>query len=147
MELLRTNGVEVLVDTAVVSVLGKRVPHFDRESAERMAVAEAGIRYLYLGDVVGGKAEGAGVSTTRTERRAVCAKVAESAEFLEWDREIGARGADQFRVAMMCSEENPAHCHRRLLIGRVLMARGAKLVHVRGTGEVQDDADGGRGGG
>ena len=50
------------------------------------------------------------------------------------------RGADGFRVALMCSEEDPAHCHRRLLIGRVLTERSAQIQHIRGNGELQPEA-------
>jgi uncharacterized protein (DUF488 family) len=46
-------------------------------------------------------------------------------------------GAAEFRVALMCSEEDPAHCHRRLLVGRVLAERGSELLHIRGAGDVQ----------
>ncbi len=71
--------------------------------------------------------------------RARYAKVAESVEFLSGIERL-ERGADGFRVAIMCSEEDPAHCHRRLLIGRVLIERGAELLHIRGDGELQTEA-------
>ena len=30
------------------------------------------------------------------------------------------KGVGLYRTALMCSEENPTNCHRRLLIGKVL---------------------------
>ena len=39
-----------------------------------------------------------------------------------------ARG---IRVAILCAEADPAHCHRRL-IADVLAARGATVLHIRG---------------
>jgi uncharacterized protein (DUF488 family) len=48
-------------------------------------------------------------------------------------------------VALLCSEENPARCHRRLLVGRALEERGITLRHIRGDGsvETEDDMNGG----
>jgi len=60
-------------------------------------------------------------------------------EFLETIARM-ERGAAEFRVAILCSEEDPAHCHRRLLVGRVLMERGTELLHIRGDGQLQEDA-------
>ncbi len=42
-------------------------------------------------------------------------------------------------MALLCSEEDPAHCHRRLLISRVLVQRGAEILHVRGDGALDTD--------
>ena len=41
----------------------------------------------------------------------------------------------------MCSEENPAQCHRRLLVGRVLSEKGVEIKHIRGDGRVQHEGD------
>ena len=41
----------------------------------------------------------------------------------------------------MCSEEDPAVCHRHLLVGRVLAGEGLTLRHIRGDGRLQTDAD------
>jgi uncharacterized protein (DUF488 family) len=40
-------------------------------------------------------------------------------------------------VAVMCSEEDPTHCHRRLLIAEVLMQDGVAVRHVRGDGVIE----------
>lgn len=135
MGLLRANEIEVLVDTRSYPY-SKWVPHFRRESLNE-AVEAAGIRYLYMGDVVGGRPKQK--EFYDESGRLVYARVAASAEFLDGIARL-ERGADKFRVAIMCAEENPNRCHRRLLIGRVLMAREAELRHIRGTGEVQDEA-------
>ena len=53
-------------------------------------------------------------------------------------------GAATYRVAILCSEENPENCHRRLLIGRVLADRGITVLHIRGDGSVVSEEDLGR---
>jgi uncharacterized protein (DUF488 family) len=42
---------------------------------------------------------------------------------------------------MLCAEENPAACHRRLLIGRVLLNHGIQVDHIRGDGRIQTEAE------
>ena len=71
--------------------------------------------------------------------RARYGKMGKNEEFLAGIERL-ERGADEFRIALMCSEEDPAHCHRRLLIGRVLIERGAKIIHIRGNGELQAES-------
>jgi uncharacterized protein (DUF488 family) len=41
----------------------------------------------------------------------------------------------------MCAEEDPSHCHRRLLITRTLVGRGVAVLHIRGSGAVQPEAE------
>jgi uncharacterized protein (DUF488 family) len=45
-------------------------------------------------------------------------------------------GADRRRVAILCSEEDPDRCHRRLLVGRALARRAVSVVHIRGDGRL-----------
>lgn len=44
---------------------------------------------------------------------------------------------DAHTVAVMCSEEDPTHCHRRLLVAEVLMQDGVVVRHVRGDGRIE----------
>jgi uncharacterized protein (DUF488 family) len=41
----------------------------------------------------------------------------------------------------MCSEEDPARCHRRLLVTRALTGRGVEVRHIRGNGSVVTEAE------
>src|SRR6185369_13748472 len=50
-------------------------------------------------------------------------------------------GMDSYTIALMCGEEDPTHCHRRLLIGRVLQERNIEVAHIRGDGSLQTDSD------
>ena len=44
-------------------------------------------------------------------------------------------------VALMCAEEDPSRCHRRLLIGPALEELGVRLLHIRADGMVQAAAE------
>lgn len=135
LDLLARHEIAVLVDTRSYPY-SKRVPHFDRELL-RDAVGARAVRYLYLGDVLGGRPQNE--TFYDPSGRALYSKVAESAEFLGGIDRL-ERGAAQFRIALLCSEEDPAHCHRRLLIGRVLMERGSTVQHIRADGRLEEDA-------
>ena len=132
--LLQQHEIQVLVDTRS-SPYSRYSPQFDREALRELA-ATAGAKYLYLGDVVGGRPRDEGCYDA--EGRVLYGRVATQPEFVEAIERL-ERGADEFRVALLCSEEDPAHCHRRLLISRVLMARGAEVQHIRGDGSLETD--------
>jgi uncharacterized protein (DUF488 family) len=132
VELLQQHRIEVLVDTRSAPY-SRYSPQFDREALRELVTA-AGIKYLYLGDVIGGRPRDENHLDERG--RARYAKMGKDEEFLQAIARL-ENGAAEFRVALMCSEEDPAHCHRRLLVGRVLAERGSELLHIRGAGEVQ----------
>jgi len=135
IKLLQQHRIEVLVDTRSAPY-SRYSPHFDRE-ALRDAVTAAGMKYLYLGDVVGGRPKDE--AHYDEHGRARYAAMGRDEEFLGGIERL-ERGADEFRLALMCSEEDPTHCHRRLLIGRVLIERGAEVIHIRGNGETQAES-------
>ena len=67
-------------------------------------------------------------------------RVAESPLFLAGITRVES-GIARYRVALLCSEEDPSGCHRRLLVGRVLAGRGTAVWHIRGDGRLQPEGD------
>ncbi len=63
-------------------------------------------------------------------------KLADSASFKTGIARL-LKGIDSYRVGIVCSEEDPQFCHRRLLVGRVLVSMGISLCHIRGNGQVE----------
>ena len=51
------------------------------------------------------------------------------------------RGLQKYRTALLCSEENPSICHRRLLVSRVLFEQGVAVYHIRGNGSVESEEE------
>ena len=47
-------------------------------------------------------------------------------------------GAKKYRVALMCSEQNPLDCHRCLLVSRILAERGVSVGHILADGTLLD---------
>jgi uncharacterized protein (DUF488 family) len=42
---------------------------------------------------------------------------------------------------IMCSEEDPLHCHRSMLIAPALDARGVEIAHIRHDGKLISEQD------
>ena len=134
INLLKSHKIDVLVDVRS-KPFSRFSPQFNKEGLEK-TVRAGGIKYLFLGKELGGRPQGSEFHDNYGF--VLYSRIAESPLFLEGiDRLI--RGIKTYRVAVMCSEENPANCHRRLLVGRVLAKRGVSVRHIRGDGTIQDE--------
>jgi uncharacterized protein (DUF488 family) len=135
LELLAGQRIQVLVDVRS-SPYSRYSSHFNRGPLEK-ATEEAGIRYLFLGRELGGRPSEE--TAYDAEGHARYDVMAASTEFLGGLKRL-ARGVDDYRVAIMCSEGDPTDCHRRLLVGKVLTDQGGyRLHHLRGDGRVDEE--------
>jgi uncharacterized protein (DUF488 family) len=130
--LLRLHAVQVVADVRS-HPYSAYASHFDNQPLAKTLRAE-GFQYVYLGAELGGRPRGNAYYDT--DGRVLYDKVAESSEFQEGLTRL-EKGLGQYRVAMLCAEEDPAGCHRRLLVGRVLAQRGIVVEHIRGDGRLQ----------
>lgn len=132
IDLLKMHGVEVVADVRSVPV-SSRHPQFNRDPL-KAALASAGIKYLFLGKELGAR---------RTEREAYEGQVAsyERIGGLPAFREGLDRvrkGAESFRVALMCAEKDPLDCHRALLVCRHLRdAILGPIQHILADGSLE----------
>ena len=134
LALLLKHGVEVVVD-ARSSPYSKYVPQFDKELM-RHSLEETGIRYLFLGAELGGRP--ADPAYYDDKGRVLYGRLHDDGHFQGAIARLES-GMERFRVALVCGEEDPAHCHRRLLIGRVLCERSHTMLHIRGDGRLESD--------
>jgi uncharacterized protein (DUF488 family) len=132
VSLLTSHGLDVVVDTRSYP-FSRFAPQFNRDSLERV-LPGAGVRYAFRGRELGGRPDGD--QYYDEDGHVLYWRVAESASFVA--RVTALRDSlDRLRVALLCSEENPKDCHRRLLIGRVLASHGIQVLHIRGTGAIE----------
>jgi uncharacterized protein (DUF488 family) len=136
LDLLKVHLVEVVVDTRSHPV-SKYVPQFDSANLKRV-LPDDGIQYIYMGRVLGGRPQGD--QFYDPGGHVLYDKVAESPLFLQGIARL-EKGMQAHKVALLCSEEDPSACHRRLLISRVLEQRGVTITHIRGDGRLQPEAE------
>lgn len=136
LNLLKTYSVEVVADTRSYPY-SEYAPHFDREPLKQNLI-EAGLKYVDLGKELGGRPKGAEFYDSKGH--VLYDKVAATPAFQEGLSRLES-GIQKFAVAILCSEENPAVCHRKLLIGKVLAQQGFPVEHIRGDGRIQSDAE------
>lgn len=135
VELLRRAGIATLVDVRSQPYSGF-APHFSR-SPLKSSMESAGIAYVH-DTALGGRPDDPEMYDA--QGHVLYGSVAESPDFLEAIERLEGLARDS-QVAIMCGEENPAECHRRILVGKVLDERGWKVRHLRRSGELQSEAD------
>ena len=133
--LLTGNGIEVVVDTRSAPY-SRYAPQFDREVLQK-SLTETGIKYLFLGRELGGRPESPDYYDA--QGRVLYGRMKSDPAFLAGIERVES-GIAAYKAALLCGEEDPAHCHRRLLVGRVLAERGHQMLHIRGDGRLQTDA-------
>lgn len=134
LRLLRDHQIALLADVRTAPY-SRHWPQFNREDLARSLQA-AGIEYVFLGRELGGKPEDTSLRGPRglPDYDAIAA----TPLYQEGLARLMALGATQ-RVAFMCSEGDPAHCHREKLVARSLRAAGWHVEHILSDGTLQDE--------
>ncbi len=123
--MLKAHEIEYLLDIRSAPY-SRFKPEFSKGELESR-LRKHGIRYVYLGDKLGGRPDD---RDCYSDDRVVYARVKEKAFY----REGIARVRDGFqkglRLVLMCSEGKPEECHRSKLIGESLTELGLPVVHI-----------------
>lgn len=143
LRLLEENGVMTLVDVRTAPY-SRFNPQFNKDNLER-TLPERGLQYAFAGKFLGGRPPDPLCYKKRT-------LPPEGADYLhevdypevmkrEWFVKAIARlleMADEQTTAILCSEEDPAQCHRHHLIAKYLLREhpDVKVQHIRGDGMV-----------
>ena len=131
-ELLKTVDIESVIDVRSQPV-SRWVPHFNRTALES-ALAALGIGYVFLGRELGGRPAD---SELRPKGKPDYAAMAQAPPFRAGIERVIEMGKDK-RITLMCAERDPSDCHRFLLIGRELAARGQSVAHILADGTLED---------
>lgn len=137
--LLAAQHIQVLVDTRSMLPTDSNIWfHPDNLQA---SLENASIKFRRFGQDIPKGAEGVPLHEPEGSYKAgplPCLQF-ESVAFQGWAKlEQGCRHS---RIALLCSEESPVRCNRRLLISRPLTAKGIKTCHIRGNGRLQAEED------
>jgi uncharacterized protein (DUF488 family) len=135
LALLRAHDVQSIADVRSWPA-SRYTPWFDREPLVN-ALERVGVQYVFLGRELGGRPDD---EDLYDEGGHVRYDAVASSEAFARGLEQLRRGMEVLRIAVLCAEENPAHCHRRLLVARVLFEEGARVLHIRGDGRLEPES-------
>jgi uncharacterized protein (DUF488 family) len=136
LDFLQRYEIEVLVDVRS-QPYSAYSSHFNKANLKD-ALTLAGIKYLFMGKELGGRPDDK--TLYDPNGRVNYDKVAET-ELFKSGLERLKNGMKQYRVVLMCSEENPENCHRHLLLARVLRTQDISVEHIRGDASLQNDSE------
>lgn len=136
IELLMQYDIAFLIDTRS-QPHSRWKPEFSRKPLSR-AVEAAGIRYLFLGDRIGGRpTDETCYPNGRVEGRPDYNLVRAKPWFIEGIERLEDGLRQGHRIAIMCAEQKPEVCHRTHLIGEALQQRGTSIVHIDEHGKLR----------
>jgi uncharacterized protein (DUF488 family) len=143
LRLLKDNYIRVLVDVRS-QPFSRFNPQYNRDSL-KYALAEATIGYVFAGDSLGGRPADPACYKDGVvpDGKANYLKLVDYAQVMQRDWyqagiERLLQHAGERLVAIMCSEEDPMHCHRHHLVAQTLLKRGVAVWHLRADGTVEE---------
>ncbi len=134
--LLELHGVEVVADVRT-HPMSRFNPQFNRKKLEAV-LQENGIQYIFMGKGLGGRPPDE--QFYDEQGFILYHRIAETPEF-KHELEKLLEQAKIKRVSIMCSEEDPNTCHRKLLIGKAIFKNGEDLTlnHIRASGKIDSE--------
>jgi uncharacterized protein (DUF488 family) len=134
LTLLHQHGVTAVAD--VRSTPRSRFIEHVNAPALKNLLAVAGIGYVPLGQELGARPKDRSVYADGV---AAHARIATTDWFQRGlDRVIA--GAARHRICLLCAEKDPLDCHRAVLVGRHLQARGVRISHIHADGTLESSA-------
>lgn len=123
---LRRYGIAYVIDVRSMPY-SRFKPDFSKDRLEDHA-RQAGIRYVYMGDTLGGRPDDP--ACYDAEGKVDYARLAERPFYQTGIDRLAKAQSQGLPVTIMCSEGKPESCHRSKLIGKTLAARGLPVAHI-----------------
>ena len=110
------------------------------QNALKSTLHENGIRYVFLGEELGPRSKDPAHYDSNQQVRFDL--LSQSGLFQEGINRLKKGLENNWVIALLCAEKDPADCHRSLLVGRELKINlGINLQHIRHTGELEQQSD------
>ncbi|MBV9122555.1 MAG: DUF488 domain-containing protein [Planctomycetes bacterium] len=132
LQLLQRTSITAVADVRS-QPFSRRFPQFNWPELER-ALRALDIGYAFLGEFLGGRPRHLGLYDP--EGQVDYERVRQTEMFQQGLSHL-EEVLKSNRVALLCSEEDPLHCHRGLMIAPALVERGRAVWHLRGDGSVE----------
>ena len=126
LRLLKRYGIEYLVDVRS-QPFSRYHPQFTQKTLQTF-LEENDIRYVFMGDTLGGRPKDPGCYNE--DGKIDYEKVKTKDFFKEGIERLKTAYKKNLDVAIMCSERDPAHCHRYNLIAPVLEREKIEVFHI-----------------
>ena len=133
---LRSYNIEYLIDVRS-QPYSRHKPEFSKDALER-GVREKGLRYVYMGDSVGGRPNDA---QYYSGDKVDYVKLRDAPFYKEGIARLQTAIDKGLAVALMCSEGKPHECHRTKLLGVTLEAIGIQVQHIDENGKLKTQAE------
>lgn len=134
LELLEMHQIDMLIDVRSAPS-SKYATQYDQK-ALKGSLKDASIQYKYMGKSLGGRPKDKDV--LNSESKIVRENIEQKDWYKQGIQELIEISKKHGRVAFMCSEEDPTHCHRGYIVSNTLIEMGVNILHIRATGEAQE---------
>jgi len=125
LAILKAHAIDYLIDIRSAPY-SRFKPEFSKGELEAR-LRQIAIRYVYLGDRLGGRPED---RDCYADDKVIYARVKEKAFYREGIARVQAAFQKRLRIVLMCSEGKPEECHRSKLIGESLAELGISVAHI-----------------
>ena len=119
--------------TAVADVrshpYSRYLPHFNK-SPLQSSLLSAGIRYVFLGQELGARPTDL---SCYLNGKALYERIAATELFSQGIQRL-LKGAETYKIAMMCAEKDPITCHRTIMVCRELRKFDLEINHILNDG-------------
>ena len=127
---LQAQGIDYLIDVRSAPY-SRYKPDYNKEALGQR-LRESGIRYVVMGDALGGRPADPDCYTE--DDKVDYDKVREKPFYKEGIGRLAEAWDQQLAVVIMCSEGKPESCHRSILIGATLEEGGIEVAHIDENG-------------
>ncbi|MEM7130490.1 MAG: DUF488 domain-containing protein [Chloroflexota bacterium] len=133
IDLLTRYEIAFLVDVRTAPY-SRYKPEYSKTELE-LTLREAGIRYIFLGNSLGGRPDAPDCYRNgKIDYEAVKTK----GFYQKGLERVHAAFAQQQRIVLMCSEGKPEMCHRSKLIGASLTQANVPVIHIDENDDPQE---------
>jgi len=137
LALLKQYGIRYLADVRS-KPYSRFHPQFS-QAALRKFLEENGIRYVFMGDELGGRPSDPSCYDDKGNIDYNCIRTKEY--YRNGISRLRAALEKDLRLAIMCSERDPAMCHRTRLVAETMAHEGFKILHIDEKGGMKDHAE------
>ena len=130
--LLQQHGIDAVAD--VRSTPYSRFNPQYRKERLQAALADAGIRYVFLGEERGARSKDP--ACYDESGRVSYVRLAATDLFRRGIERL-LTGMQNHRIAIMCAEREPLDCHRTILVARELEKAGVPVTHILKDGTLE----------